>query len=343
MFRTLVTAVFGLAAVLLAPPAMTQAQDSVLNVYSARHYATDATLYDAFTAETGIEVRRIEAESDELIQRMLAEGRNSPADVFITVDAGNLWRAQQAGLLQPVSSPILEAAIPGYLRHEDGYWFGFAQRARVIYYNKERIDPGLVQSYADLADPALRGQVCIRTSSNIYNLSLMGSMIETLGEAGAQAWAEGVVANFARQPAGNDTAQLKAVAAGECGVAVANTYYYIRLLTSDDPTDQAIAARIGVVFPDQEGLGTHVNISGAGVAAHAPHPAAAVRFLEFLTSPGAQAYFAGVNNEYPVVDGVAPDAALASLGQFRAAPVNVAVYGENQPLAQMVYDRAGWK
>ncbi len=321
-----------------------QAEDAKeLNIYSSRHYQTDEALYNGFTEKTGIRINRIEDDADKLMARIEAEGANSPADVFVTVDAGRIWRADEAGLLQPVESEVLNAAIPASLRDPEGKWYGFSRRARVIYYDKERVDPALFQSYEDLARPEAKGLVCIRSSSNMYQLSLLASMIEQHGQDKARDWAEKVVANMARPPTGNDTAQIKAVASGECGLSLGNTYYYVRLLTSDDPADKAVADRVGVIFPNQDGRGTHVNISAAGVAANAPHKAAAVAFLEYLASPEAQAYFARGNNEYTADGGTAGNEALASLGTFKADDLNVRVLGARQSEAQMTYDQAGWK
>ena len=303
-----------------------QAQE-VLNLYSARHYQTDDALYDGFTEKTGIEINRIEGESDALIQRLKSEGQNSPADVFLTVDAGRVWRA--------------EAAVPANLRHPDGLWFGFSTRARLIYYDKTKIQPGEIETYEDLADPKWKGKVCIRSSSNVYNQSLLSAIIDADGEAGARKWAQGVVDNMARKPVGGDTDQLRGIGAGECQIAVANSYYFVRLLV--DPAEKELVDKIGWVFPNQEGRGTHVNVSAAGVLKHAPHREAAVKFLEYLASPEAQRYFAEGNNEYPVVPGVEETAALKALGTgFKIDPVNVAVYGSNQPTAQRIFDTVGW-
>jgi len=314
-----------------------------LNIYTSRHYQTDEAFYENFTKHTGIRINRIEGKDDALIERLRSEGRNSPADVLITVDAGRLWRAEQAGLFREVNSDVLNARIPAALRHPEGRWFGFSLRARLILYDKSRIEPGAIATYEDLADPRWKGQVCIRSSSNIYNLSLLGSMIASRGEAAAEAWAKGVVANFARDPQGGDTDQIRAVAAGECGIAVANSYYYARLLSSDKEEDRKVAEAVGVVFPNQGDRGTHVNISGAGVLKWAPHPDAAVRFLEYLASDEAQHIFADGNNEYPVVESVPVNKVLRDLGSFERDTLNVAEYGRNQPLAQMIFDRAGWK
>lgn len=316
----------------------------VINIYSARHYQSDDDLYQAFTDATGIRVQRIEGKDDALIERILQEGDASPADILFTVDAGRLWRAEEAGIFQAASSPVLERRIPAQLRHPEGKWFGFSTRARIIFYDKTRIEPGAITRYEDLADPRWQGELCIRSGGNIYNLSLMASLIEAHGLEAAEAWARGVVANFARDPQGGDTDQIRAVAAGECGIAVANTYYFARLMTSDDPADQAVVEKVGWVFPNQADRGTHVNISGAGIVANAPNAAGALKFLEFLASPEAQTRFAQGNNEYPVVPGAALDnPALETLGEFKADPIDATLYGVHQAEAQRALDRAGWK
>lgn len=319
------------------------AQDQELNVYSSRHYDTDLALYDQFTEQTGIKVNLIEGGADELIERMRNEGANSPADILIAVDAGRLWRADNAGLFQPAESEILEARVPDHLQHPDNHWFGLSKRARVIMYNKEKGIPEGLDTYEDLADPAYDGMLCIRSSSNVYNQSLMGSIIAAHGEAEAEEWARGVVANMARPPEGGDIDQIEAVAAGQCDIAVANTYYLGRMLSSDDAEDKAIGEKVGVLFPNQDGRGAHVNISGAGVAVHAPHKEAAVKFLEYLVSDEAQKIFAEGNNEYPVVEGVEMSPVIAAWGDFKEDELNAAVFGENNPLALQIMDRAGWK
>ncbi len=334
----------GLAGFLgLGGGAPAEAEDKVLNIYTSRHYQTDEALYQAFTEATGIEINRLVGKDDALIERLRSEGANSPADILITVDAGRLWRAEQAGLFQELASPLLEARVPPHLRHSEGRWFGFSQRARMIFYNKDLVPAGAIASYEDLADPKWRGLVCIRSSSNIYNLSLLGSLILAHGEAAAEAWAGAVVANFARPPQGGDTDQIRATAAGECGIAVANSYYFARLLSSAKAADREVAEGLGVVFPNQDGRGTHINISGAGVLEHARHKAAAIRFLEFLTSETAQRIFADGNNEYPVVAALAPAPALAALGEFKRDPLEVSRLGAEQATAQRIFDRAGWK
>ncbi len=314
-----------------------------VNLYTARHYQTDEAFYENFTKATGIKVNRIEGKAGALLERLKSEGANSPADVFITVDAGNLWRADQAELFQPIESAALERRIPENLRHPNGHWFGFSTRARVIYTSKDRVAEGEILNYEDLADPKWKGRVCIRSSSNIYNQSLVGSMIEAKGEAGAEAWAKAVVGNFAREPEGGDTDQIRAVAAGECDVAVGNHYYYVRLATKPKDKDKGVADKIRVVFPNQGNRGTHVNVSGAGVLKNAPNKEAAIAFIEYLAGSEAQRYFADGNNEFPVVEEVEANGAVIALGKFERDPVKVAIYGENQPLAQKIMDRAGWK
>ncbi|MBE9111839.1 Fe(3+) ABC transporter substrate-binding protein [Nodosilinea sp. LEGE 07298] len=313
-----------------------------VNLYSSRHYDTDDLLYDGFREATGIRVNLVEAEADQLIERIKSEGQNSPADILMTVDAGRLWRAEQEGMFQAVNSDTLNAAIPENLRHPDGLWYGLTKRARVIMYNKDTVDPAELSTYEALADPKWRGRVLTRSSTNIYSQSLVGSMIAAHGAEETEEWARGLVANLARDPEGGDTDQIKAVAAGLGDIAIANTYYLARLAKSDNAEDQAIAEAIGVFFPNQDGRGTHVNISGAGVVKTAPNAEAAVQFLEYLASPEAQEIFAQSNNEYPVVEGVAVDSVVASFGEFKADPLNASVFGSNNPEALRITDRAGW-
>jgi len=320
------------------------AQDNVLNLYSARHYQTDEALYANFTKATGIKINRIEGGEDALMERIRNEGPNSPADILITVDVGRLWRGEEMGLFAPLKSKLLEARIPANFRSPDGLWFGFSSRARVIVYNKAKIKPADIANYEDLANPALKGRICTRSASHVYNLSLMGSIIGALGEEKAEAWARGVAANLARTPRGGDTDQLMAVAAGECDIALGNTYYYARLMRSERPEDRRAAESLGVVWPNQSNRGAHVNISGAGLLKYAPHREAAVKFLEYLASSEAQLYFADGNNEWPVVAGVATNnPALRALGSYKADPVSIATIGRNQPLAQRIFDRVGFK
>ena len=321
----------------------TQGQTQTLNLYSARHYDTDNALYESFTKKTGIKVNLVEAKAEELIERIKSEGANSPADLIITVDAGNLSRAKEAGILQPVSSQVLETAIPASLRDPDGHWFGLSKRARVIVYNKDKVKPSDLSTYEALTDPKWKGRILVRSSNNVYNQSLVGSMLEVNGPQKTEEWARGVVANFARAPEGNDTAQIKAVAAGQGDIAIANTYYVARLLKSDKPEDKAIAQKIGVFFPNQNERGAHVNISGGGVVKTAPNKEGAIKFLEYMVSPEAQEIFAKSNYEYPVLEGAALDPVVASLGQFKADATNAAAFGKNNPEALKIMDRAGWK
>ncbi|MAD92170.1 MAG: Fe(3+) ABC transporter substrate-binding protein [Gammaproteobacteria bacterium] len=312
-----------------------------VNVYSARHYDTDMALYNEFTEKTGIKVNLIEGGSDALIERIVNEGEFSPADILITVDAGRIWRAQQKGIFQPISSETLNTRIPENLRDGDGFWYGLSKRARVIVQNKKSNFQIEIKDYEDLADPALKGQVCMRSSSNIYNLSLMSSLIEANGEQKAEAWANAVVNNFARSPQGNDTAQLRAVASGECGITVANTYYLGRLLGSKEEKDRVTADNLNVIFPNQNNRGSHVNISGAGITKYAPNFDNALKFLDYLTSDFAQKLFAEGNNEYPIVGQAT--GAIAKLGEFKEDKLNVRNLGAMQNQAVRLYDRAGWK
>lgn len=313
-----------------------------VNIYSARHYDTDDVLFEEFKKRTGVTVNRIEGKSDELIARMQAEGENSPADVFLTVDAGRMWRADQAGLLAPVDSQALETRIPPHLRHPDGHWFGLSQRARIIFYAKDRVE-NPPQTYEALAEDAYDDMICIRSSTNIYNLSLLASLIEVHGREKAKQWAAGVRENMAREPQGGDTDQLRGIVSGECDIAVSNHYYFVRGLVGDvDGLTEGID-QIGWVWPNQGGRGAHVNVAAGAVTASAPNRENAVKFLEFLTSDFAQKHFAKQNNEYPAVPGVPLDAGVAQLGYF--VPDNstgAATYGENAPEAQAVFNEVGW-
>lgn len=318
------------------------AQEKALNIYSARHYQTDEALYSGFTKQTGIKINRIEGKEEELVERIRNEGSNSPADVLITVDAARLAQAHEMGLFAPVQSKVLESRIPVNLRTDD--WFSFSTRARVIIYSKESVKAESVQNYADLADPKLKGMVCSRSGSHPYNLSLMASIIAHQGEAKAEEWAKGVVANFARAPKGGDTDQIKAVAAGECAVALSNTYYVARLMRSDKPEEKKLMEKVGVVWPDQAGVGTHINVSGGGMLRHAPHKEAAVKFLEYLASDEAQRYFADGNNEWPAVAGVkVTNPALDTLGKFKADKLAVGSLAMYRSKAQVIFDRAGYR
>ncbi|MDQ9169868.1 Fe(3+) ABC transporter substrate-binding protein [Oxalobacteraceae bacterium R-40] len=318
------------------------AQEKVLNLYSARHYQTDEALYNNFTKQTGIKINRIEAGENELLERIKNEGANSPADIFLTVDAARLAKADELNLFAPLNSKTLESRIPDNLRTKD--WAAFSTRARVIVYNPAAVKAADVQNYEDLANPKLKGQVCVRSGAHPYNLSLGAAMLEHNGEQKTEAWAKGLVANFARAPKGGDTDQIKAVAAGECGVALANSYYVARLMRSIKPEDKKIMDAVAVVWPNQKTTGTHVNVSGGGILKNAPNKDSAVKFMEYLASDEAQIYFADGNNEWPVVKGVkTKNPALDALGSFKADSINVGKLAKNQAAVQKIYDRAGWQ
>jgi iron(III) transport system substrate-binding protein len=335
---------FGLALTALLLPAFVGAEDKVLNLYSARHYDTDEALYANFTRQTGIRINRIEAGDEALLERLKNEGANSPADVLLIVDAARLHAAEQAGLFAPVRSAVLESCIPEALRSPSNAWFGFSSRARVIVYDKTAVDAKDVQDYEDLAAPQNRGKVCTRPGSHPYMLSLVASVIGAQGEQRAETWARGVVANMARPPRGGDTDQIKAVASGECAIALTNSYYLVRLMRSKKPEDRATAAKVTLVWPNQGNRGTHVNVSGGGVLRNAPHKEAAVKFLEYLASDEAQAYFAEGNNEWPAVKTArSRNPELESLGTFKADPLPIARIGELTPAAQKIVDRARWR
>lgn len=320
------------------------AQEKVLNLYSARHYSTDEALYTNFTKATGIKINRIEAGEDALLQRIKAEGANSPADVFLTVDAGRLWIAEQDGIFSPIQSKVLNEKIPAAYRLDSGTWYGFSTRARVIVVDSTKVKAGEINTYEDLADPKWKGQICARSGSHVYMLSLLSSIIEHNGAAKAEEWAKGVVANLARQAKGGDTDQLKAVAAGECSIALSNTYYVARLLKSDKAEDKAVMKSLRVVWPNTATRGVHMNVSGGGVVKTAPNKDNAIKFMEYLASDEAQGYFANGNNEWPVVKtAVAKNEALESLGKFKEDTINMITLGKNQRTAQEIVNRVGWK
>lgn len=310
-----------------------------VNIYSSRHYDTDLALYEDFTTATGIKVNRIEADADALIERIQAEGEFSPADLLITVDAGRLWRAEEAGILSPVDSKILEERIPANLRDPAKRWFALSTRARTIIYNKAKGKPAGLGTYESLANPALKGRICMRSSSSVYNIALLASMIAHDGPEKAGAWAKGVVANFARPPQGNDMSNIEAVAAGECDISLVNTYYLARF---DTPEKRKVLGSVGIIFPNQATTGTHVNMSGAGVMKTAPNRANAIKFLEYLSSQSAQRYLANGNNEYPAAKGVAPTSAVEALGSFKADPLGAAEIGRNEARAVELYNAARW-
>jgi iron(III) transport system substrate-binding protein len=314
-----------------------------LNLYTARHYDSDLPLYEQFTRETGIAINRIEGNADQLVARIRAEGPGSPADVFIAADAGALRRAQDAGVFQPVSSTELEARIPSGLREPSGLWFGLTRRARIVAYDPSKVRPDEIDDYADLASPRFAGKLCVRSSDSVYNLSLVGALIEALGTEEARAWTQGVVANMARPPQGGDRDQIRAVGAGECEVALTNSYYYLRMRTGEDQADRAVTEKVALAFPSLAGQGAHVNISGGGVTATAPNRENAIRFLEFLASQNAQAHTASFNSEFPVSEDTPWPEALAPYKSFVAHPMPVHTFAARQSEALALMTEAGWK
>ncbi|MCA0930588.1 Fe(3+) ABC transporter substrate-binding protein [Ruegeria profundi] len=329
-------------AALLALMSTTVAAEGELNLYSSRHYDTDERLYSDFEEATGITINRIEGKADELIARMEAEGANSPADVLLTVDTSRLERAKNAGILQPVESAVLEERIPANLQDGDNQWFGFSQRGRIIFYDKENLT-NPPATYADLAKPDYEGLVCIRSSTNTYNQTLLASIITHDGPEAAKTWAEGIVANMAREPQGGDTDQLRGLVSGECDIAVSNTYYFARAIRKDVKGVSSDIDSIGWVFPNQNSTGAHMNLSGAGVAANAPNKENAILFLEYLASDSAQQYFSAGNDEFPAVDGVELADSVKALGDFNADEVSLSDVAKNLPEAQKIFNEAGWK
>ncbi|MEJ5127017.1 Fe(3+) ABC transporter substrate-binding protein [Comamonas sp. MYb21] len=331
--------------------AAAQAQE-VVNLYSARHYATDEALYNNFTKATGIKINRVDSDDAGIVARLKAEGAASPADVVLMVDAARLYRGEKDNLFLPIRSAKLEEVIPANLRAQpeaDGgiTWFGLSTRARVIAYNKDKVKLEDVDSYEKLADPKNKGKICIRSGSHPYNLSLFGAVTEHIGEAKAQQWLQGVKDNLARPPKGGDTDQIKAVAAGECDIAITNSYYFARLMRSSNPDDVAITNKVSVVFPNQSSWGTHLNIAGGAVAKYSKNKDNAVKFLEYLASPEAQTYFANGNNEWPAAKNVETDnPALKTMTQnkpFKSETIPISAVGSNMPKVQQMLDRAGFQ
>ena len=332
-----------IAAATIAVVASSAVAEGELNLYSSRHYDTDERLYSDFEANTGIKINRIEGKADELIARMQAEGANSPADVLLTVDTSRLERAKDAGVLQSIDSPVLEARIPANLQDGDNQWFGFSQRARIIFYDKTDVaEPP--QNYVDLADPKYKGQVCHRSSSNVYSQTLLSAVIENHGQEAAKKWAQGVVDNFARDPQGGDTDQLRGLVSGECDISISNTYYFARAIRKDvDGLGKDAMANIGWVFPAQNAEGAHMNLSGGGVAANAPNKDNAILFMEYLASDQAQQYFSAGNDEYPGVPGVSLSPSVAALGFFKPDDVDLSAVAKNVPAAQQIFNEVNWK
>ncbi|AKO96063.1 MAG: Fe(3+) ABC transporter substrate-binding protein [Marinovum algicola] len=337
MRHTAVTSILALS--LSAGAALAEGE---VNLYSSRHYDTDERLYSDFEAQTGITINRIEGNADELIARMESEGANSPADVLLTVDTSRLTRAKEAGVLQAIDSELLEARVPAYLQDDDNQWFGFSQRSRIIFYDKNDVE-NPPATYADLAKPEYEGLVCIRSSTNAYMQTLLAAIVEHEGEEAARDWAQAVKDNFARDPQGGDTDQLRGIVSGECDIAVSNTYYFARAIRTDVSGLSDSLDSIGWVFPDQNGNGAHMNLSGGGVAVNAPNRENAIKFLEYLTSDQAQQYFSAGNDEYPAVPGVAISPSVAELGFFKPDSVDLSAVAGNIPTAQKIFNQVGWE
>ena len=337
--RPLCSIIIALAILLAAPATL----GDELNVYSARQEALIKPLLDQFSQENGIKINLVTGKGDALLTRLQSEGRNSPADVLITTDAGRLYRAQQAGVMQPVRSEFLQQEIPAHLRSEQDYWYGLSVRARAFVYATDRVEADELSSYQDLADKKWKRRICIRSSSNIYNQSLVASMLANEGEQHTDAWLQGLVANFARPPQGGDRDQIKAVAAGQCDIAVVNSYYFGAMLQSSDENERDVASQVSIFWPDQNGRGTHINVSGAGVTASAGNPQQAMALIEFLARDESQRWYAQTNNEYPVRADIPSSELLKSWGDFKADPLNVTELGKRNAAAVMAMDRAGWK
>lgn len=330
------------AAVFTTPFAAQAADEAVVNVYTQRHYDTDQKLYDQFTEKTGIQVNVVKAQADELIQRLKAEGDRSEADIFMTVDAGRMNRASEADLLQPVESETLEEQVPEKYQGEENEWFGLTKRARIIVYAKDRVNPDALSTYEALADPEWQDQIVVRSSNNSYNIALIASMIEEHGKEKTEEWIQGLVSNFARKPKGNDRDQMRAVAAGEADLAIVNTYY-LGLLADGNEADQEVAEKLAIFFPNQEGRGTHINLSAAGVTKAAPNKENAVKLIEFLTATEAQQALANANFEYPVNPDVEPAGIVESWGEFKEDSEALRTMGQHESEALKVADRAGWQ
>ena len=342
MYKTLARSIFSFTALTLLMPTIAIASSEV-NVYSARKEALIKPLLTQFEEQTGITVNLITGKADALLQRLKIEGKASPADIFITVDAGRLQRAKEANVLQAVESEVLNSNIPQNLRDSDNLWFGLSQRARTIFYAKDKVKPEQLSSYEDLGDPKWKGKICLRSSNNIYNQSLVASMIENIGLEQTQAWAEKLIDNLAKPPSGGDTDLIKAVAAGVCEVTLANTYYFGRIMNSDKASDKKLVSDVGLFWANQNGRGVHMNVSGAGVTKYAKNRANAVKLIEFMSMPEAQAWYSMINSEFPTLAEAVISPSLKSWGTFKADPIALNVLGENNRSAVELMDRAGWK
>lgn len=317
--------------------------EQVVNLYTARHYDSDQALYDQFSRETGIKINVLEGKPDELVARITSEGQNSPADIFIAADAGALWRAQKAGVLQPVESAVLNERVPANLSEPNGNYYGFTRRARIVAYDKSKVKPEEIDDYAELAGPRFKGKICVRSSDSVYNLSLVGALIEAWGTERATQWVRGIVANMARPPEGGDRDQIRAVGAGVCEVALTNSYYYIRMASGDDAADKAVTDKVALGFPSIDGKGVHVNISGGGVVKNAPNRANAIKLLEFFASAKTQRHIAAKNNEFPASSDVEFPSPVDKYAGFAAHPMRVSAFAERQPEAQSIMSAASWR
>ena len=345
-FDSLVLALSAALALTLSGP-VAAAPEGEVNLYSARKEALIKPLLDRFTEQTGIRVNLLTGKAEELLQRLKNEGRNSPADLLVTVDAGNLHQAKSAGVTQPIDAETLTASVPANYRDPDGHWVALSLRARPILYARDRVDPSRLSTYEDLTDPRWKGRICVRSSDNVYNQSMVASLIAADGVEAAETWARGLVANLARPPQGGDRDQIKAVAVGECDLALANTYYLAGMLDSDDPAERDPARALAVFWPNQpgqgDGRGVHVNVSGVALTASARNREAALKLVEFLLTPESQAWYGQANGEYPVREGIDVSPTLVGFGPFEADELNLGQLGELNAEAVRVMDRAGWK
>ena len=314
-----------------------------VNLYTARHYASDEAIYEAFTCSTGIRIQKIEMQADQLLARLQAEGDASPADVVVIQDAGAMGQAANDGFLVAFDDATIDGRVPEQWRDPQGRWFGIARRARIIAYDTQRVQPEEVDEYADLASPRFRGKVCAQTSDAVYNLTLMSALIDRWGSERALEWARGVVANMARPPQGSDSDQIRAVAAGQCEVAITNHYYFLRMAESDDAADRAVTEHLALSFPQISGQGSHFNLSGAGLAAHAPNRENAIRFLEYLTGPEAQGTFASRTNEFPTTTEAEMPADVEAYSHHAADPLPLPAFAEHRAEAQRIFEQAGWR
>lgn len=322
--------------------ATTESVSSELNIYSARHYDSDAVMYAVFEDETGIKVNVREGKAPQLLELIKSEGKNSPADLVIASDAGTFFRFKSAGLLQPMTSDIINSVIDDRFRDPEGYWVGLTQRVRVIAYDPARVSEEDVDEYTDLADPKFKGEICMRSSTNIYNLSLMGEIIGRLGVEDASSWAEAVVSNFARDPKGGDTTQMESIAAGECSAAIVNHYYWVRLAEHASEAKRDVANKVKLSFPSFGETGTHVNVSAAAITANAPNAENARQFIEFLATPLGQELLTAETKDFPVISGAKLAKGIKRLPDFDQSDFSLVEMGENQSEAQKVFDRAGW-